>query len=275
MGGHKVHRRAALPAEGQEFGNPGVVGGGRAAHPQRAVHRLHRPGRHLVQLEILLPGPGPEAVGKARPAQVWLVPHLEVPLADLLRPVPRPDVADKLPDEPGPLAVVPGGRGIAFVVEQGAVPAGKSLRHEAQLHKGPHADGQQEVKYLVDAGEGQGDAAGEHAFQNHVHVVAEQAVEAHIAEAQLPAAPLKLALPVGAQGGGGVAGAHAEVPIARQRSAGRVEIQRKLLHDYPRFRASSKGRPVLLPMIAKGAKQKYPRFFEDNRWYFILRKSVV
>jgi hypothetical protein len=178
MGAHEVGGDAVTVAEIQELGDPRVLGAGRSADAEPRVDPLDGLRGVAVELEVVGLRPRPEGV------QVRLVPDLEVPLAHLRDPVPVHPVVNQLLDEGRPGPVVAGGRDIALVAEDGLRPRRQGRRHEAELHEGTHADGQQVVDDAVRIEERVEQPillAGERA-----HGVGEDAVEPHVTEPQLP-----------------------------------------------------------------------------------------
>ena len=135
---HEIHGNPVPGAVVQEAADPFAVAGGRPAHPDSLVNVFNRAHALRVEPEVLLPASVPEHI-----RQVRLVPHLEVPAADLFFTVPFQQEADK------GLQVIPPG----FVIRRGhdvrpvekAALQGPSLllqrqllRHEGKLHERLH-----------------------------------------------------------------------------------------------------------------------------------------
>ncbi len=216
MGTDEISRQVVAGAVVQELLHPGIRGGGRPADPERRVHGLDRQKRVTKQLEIVVPRPGPER------GQVGLVPDFEKPLTHLLDAVPVDPMAHQLADQRRPLIVVPRRRDVASIVEDGVVAGCERFRHEAQLDERPHADRQQKVPDPIGV---------EERIEQLVlmaderpHVIVQQAVEAHVAEAQLLVAPAQLILPVRPERQEGVAAPDRVLPGMGERGRGGGQI---------------------------------------------------
>ena len=171
----------------------------RSANPERGVDFLHSLGRILVELEILLLGSSVE-----EEIEIRFVPHLEVPLPDLLDAIALDAMPQERFDEGTPLRFVARGYGVCLPPEAtepiflGGNPGslrflllfGKNLRLqrvgwiESKLHKGPNPHRQQAVEHIVhilpvvDRLPILADLVNE-------HVVMEEAVKTHELEAAL------------------------------------------------------------------------------------------
>src|SRR5437763_16411372 len=97
----EVDRDTAVLAVLNEFRNPRGLRRRRPADAQARIHRLQSPGGVIVQ------GPVSGLLGPACPAiQIGLVPHLEVPAADLVDPVALDEVPCERRHPPLPPAIV-------------------------------------------------------------------------------------------------------------------------------------------------------------------------
>src|SRR5437763_903249 len=111
MGGDEIDRHVASGDEGQELGHPRRTRRRWAADAELRVDCFDGAGGVFVELEIGLPvGLFPEAV------EIGLVPHLEIPAADLLLAVALLEMADEGGDEVVPSLGL-GMRGIAVPPE--------------------------------------------------------------------------------------------------------------------------------------------------------------
>ncbi len=204
MGGDEIGGQPFPLAEVEELGDPRVLRRRRPAYPEPRVDSFDGLHGVPVELEVVRLGPGPEVM------EVGLVPALEEPLAHLARAVAVDPVADELLDQRPPLPVVPGRRDVSLVAEYGVAARGERLGHEGELDEGPHSVGEQEVHVAVGVEELIEELLV--LADQRPHQVREDAVEAHVAEAELPVAAGQLGLPVGAQRQWRVAAAHRVLP---------------------------------------------------------------
>src|SRR5215468_5121823 len=105
VGRHEIHRYLLVPAMPQECRDPGRLRGRRSADAQPCIDRLETAGRVLVERKVgrLLRLASPEI-------EVGLVPHLEIPLADLIDPITLDQMARERRIERVPAFVVRGRR---------------------------------------------------------------------------------------------------------------------------------------------------------------------
>ncbi len=96
------------------------------------------------------------------------------------------------------MLVVFGRRHVGAVVEDDRVARSERCRHETQFHEGLHADRQEEVTDLIRVEERVKQVVA--LIHERAHVVAQQAVEAHVPEAEFLMTAAQLRLPVRPQG---------------------------------------------------------------------------
>ena len=216
MGGDEVRRRVVVRAEGDEIADPRIGRGRGPPDLQVRVDRFDRFGGGFIELEIVVLRPVAEGV------QIRLVPDLEEPLPHLRQAVTLNPMRDELADQQRPVRIVFRRADVGAVVEHRLVPRRQGAGHEAQFDKRPHADRQQKIKNLIGVEErieqrlafgGQG-----------AHVIAQQAVKAHMAKAQFMVRAPHLRLPVGAQCDGRVVAADGMFPKVRQRRGRRGKV---------------------------------------------------
>ena len=147
---------------------------------------------HPVELEVIAPGALEKAV-----VEVRLVPHLEIPLLDLVESVAFDDVPDERLAELAPLRQLRAIDCNAVAVPHLAarILGGEAGREERELHEGPHALGEHPVVHLVNV------LPAVHHSRSPFpaprsplllrkadeHVVVERVVHAHVAEAAVRA----------------------------------------------------------------------------------------
>jgi hypothetical protein len=140
---HKIRGQVVAVAEILEFFQPFLLGRRRPAHREPGVHPLDRRYGMAVQFKIVRPGARPECF------QVRLIPDFEKPLPHLREAVALHPVGGQLADQFPPLGITPGRCHIAPVMKNRPAAGREDSGHEAQLHEGLHADGQEIIENLV------------------------------------------------------------------------------------------------------------------------------
>src|ERR1039458_2294120 len=128
----------------KELRYPAAARRSRAAHFIIWRNALDGPRRRGVEFKILLLRASPKSV-----CEVRFVPDLEIPSAHLGVTVAFTLVEDKGADEIRPLVHVAWRRHVALPPEDRLRTAGQSTRHEAEFHKGFHADAVEKIVKLV------------------------------------------------------------------------------------------------------------------------------
>ena len=202
--GHEVDRDLARLAEREELFNPSVACRRRSAYFQRRVDVLDGAGGDAIQLEVVVPGAAPECL------QIRFVPHFEEPRCHFLDAVALDPMRHERVDQGRPLRVIPRGRHVAAVSEDGLGSGRERRGHEAQLDEWPHANREQEIDDLVGVEERIPERVV--MVDDRSEIIRQQPVKAHVAKSQLGSAAAKLLLPVGPERGRRMAAADGVLP---------------------------------------------------------------
>src|ERR1700686_3807887 len=174
---NEVDRDTVLPAVLDECRNPCGLRGRRPSDAQARIHRLETRGRVVVQRPVsgLLRLACPKI-------EIGLIPHLEVPPADLVDSVTLDQVPGERRDQRIPPAIVLGRRNDGTVPEAlSYIAAGELTRHEAELDERSNAVGEQAIVHLVDVREVVYGLS-LRTFRVHAELVVEDGVKADIGD---------------------------------------------------------------------------------------------
>ena len=226
MRGNEIEGNVVFFAVFAHFADIGVVAGGGTADAERLVRLFDRPCGHRVQLVVIRHRAAPEAAvfQPSLPAEIRLVPNLEIPSAHFASAVSFNQMREKGFYQPYPGFGVVGRGRHSLVMKNRLFARFQTGRKKAQLHKRLHSDFQQKVEDVIYIGKGKLIGAEVGGLFHHAHIVVKDTVKAHIAKSELARAAGQLPPVIFAQGRSRMAASDAHFPVTFHPLRGRVYV---------------------------------------------------